>query len=120
MSSSKSLILIESHGFRVLVAAITWLIVAMQRIWHGLRSLVSKGAQPGDRISGQICLTWLFVPGQVCARSQQVNWFDTAGGRDVPRVRLTPFWPLPVSLSPDHCLAGVPARQATPAGGVNR
>jgi hypothetical protein len=119
MSSSKSLILIESHGFRALIAAIAWLIATMHRIGRGLRNLVSSGAQPGKEMAGQNRLDWLFVPEQACARWQQVNWFDTVGGRDGPSVRLTSIWPVTVSLSPPHCLAGVPAGQATPADRPN-
>ena len=77
----------ESHGFRALLAVISWLIAAIRIVGRGLRNLACRKAQPSQQESGPTFWARFLQGGGACARKVPVLWFDTSGGREGPYAR---------------------------------
>ena len=87
MSSSLLLTITESHGIRVLAAAIISIVGAIRVLGYGLRNLVRRKLQFAEQEADQPFWSYLLEGGNACARRVPVLWFDTSGGREGPIVR---------------------------------
>jgi hypothetical protein len=116
MSSSQSLTITESLGFRALIAVIGWLIIAMRAVRHGLRNLpcgdgklFAFGRAPHDQAAG------LRVE-RLASLVESAISFDTLGGRYGPDSWRRPQRSLVFCRATDHCLAESLAPQAREVG----
>jgi hypothetical protein len=87
MSSSLLLTITESHGFRALLAAIVWLIGAIQVLGRGLRNLSCRKMQLAAQNADHSFWSRFLQGGDAYARQVPVLWFDTSGGREGPVIR---------------------------------
>ena len=113
MSSSQLLTITESHGFRVLLAAVAWMSARLAQLGRGLRNL-SPSSQPARMDVGSG--SWLrILLGEVdCSRREPVLWFDIMGRRDGPVHRSRRHRHMLLYGSPYYSLALAVAKQPAP------
>ena len=89
MSTSQLLTPTESHAFRALTAAITWILGLISRLARGLQNLTASNRRNRPEVRNPAGLRYLSADA-ICLLWGPVLWFDIVGRRDGPAAKIAP------------------------------